>query len=134
MVDVMDCSLTVMTDNPILPFKEALMPILNDNLFFSAIHATSGPHITSTGAPDILPDLSTRGEIQPGRRVNSLMINNKHNRAKTISQIVALNRTNTSDRDHYEFCPNFRNESKYQFLNYQKSLNSTKKPLTVKFR
>ena len=111
MVDVMDCSLTVMTDNSILPFREGLMPILQDNLFWSAIHATSGPTITSNGADDILPDLSKRGTIPPGYRVNSLMINNKFDRALTISQIVALNRTNTSNRDHYKFCINHRNKT-----------------------
>ena len=108
-VDVMDCSLTVMTDNPILPFKEGLLPLLQDNLFWSTIHATSGPTITSRGAPDILPDLTTRGTIPPGHRLNSLMINNKNSRAQTISQIVALNRTNTLEQDHYQFCPYHRN-------------------------
>ena len=111
MVDVFDCSLTVMTDNPILPFKEALLPILQDNLFWSAIQATSGPTITSRGAPNILPNLENRGNICPGHRLNSLMINNKNNRALTISQIVALNRTNSSNRDHYQFCTNYRNKS-----------------------
>ena len=108
-VDVMDCNLTVMTDNPILPFKEGLLPLLQDNLFWSTIQATSGPSITSRGADDILPNLSKRGTISPGRRLNSLMINNKNRRAVTISQIVALNRTNTLDQDHYQFCPNHRN-------------------------
>lgn len=108
-IDVMDCSLTVMTDNPILPFKEGLLPLLQDNLFWSAIQATSGPTITSRGADDILPDLTKRGTIPAGHRLNSLMINNKNNRALTISQIVALNRTNTLNQDHYQFCPNHRN-------------------------
>lgn len=108
-VDVMDCSLTVMTDNPILPFKEGLMPLLQDNLFWSTIQATSGPTITSRGADDILPDLTKRGTVPPGHRLNSLMINNKNNRALTISQIVALNRTNTLNKDHYQFLTNHRN-------------------------
>ena len=110
-VDVFDCSLTVMTDNPILPFKEGLMPLMQDHLFWSAIQATSGPSITTRGAPNILPNLTRRGDIPPGHRLNSLMINNKNNRALTISQIVALNRTNTSNRDHYKFCNNYRNPS-----------------------
>ena len=111
LIDVRDCSLTVMTDDPILPFREGLMPILQDNLFWSAIHATSGPTITSRGADDIDPDLAKKGTIQAGHRVNSLMINNKFNRALTISQIVALNRTNTTNRDHYKFCRNHRNKT-----------------------
>ena len=111
-VDVFDASLTVMTDDPILPFKEGLMPLLQDNLFWSTIQATSGPTITTRGAPDILPDLSMRRDIPPGNRLNSLMINNKHNRAQTISQIVALNRLNTRNKDYYEFCPNHRNKCK----------------------
>ena len=111
LVDVMDCTLTVMTDNAILPFREGLLPLLQDNLFWSTIHATSGPTITSRGADDILPDLTKRGRILPGHRVNSIMINNKFNRALTISQIVALNRTNTLNKDHYAFCPNHRNQT-----------------------
>ena len=119
MVDVMDCSLTVMTDNSILPFKEGLLPLLQDNLFWSAIQATSGPTITSRGADDILPTLSKRGSIPGGHRLNSLMINNKNNRAQTISQIVALNRTNTLNQDHYKFCPNHRNPTgKFTILNH----------------
>ena len=112
-IDVFDASLTVMTDDPILPFKEALLPILQDNLFWSCIHATSGPTITTNGTDNILPDLNRRGEIKPGHRLNSVMINNKHDRAKTISQFVALNRENAKNKDHYYFCPNHRNKSKF---------------------
>ena len=83
--------------------------MLQDNLFWSTIQAASGPTITSRGADDILPDLTKRGTIPPGGRLNSLMINNKNNRALTISQIVALNRSNTLQQDHYQFCPNYRN-------------------------
>ena len=111
-IDVFDASLTVMTDDPILPFKEGLIPILQDNLFFSAIHSTSGPHITTTGAPNISPNLRRYADIQPGYRLNSLMINNKHNRAKTISQIVKANRLNASSTDSYRFCKNNRNNCK----------------------